>query len=92
MEEQEKMELENSQGQRMTIDQVLEMTVQMLEGVMIPVGLLEKVGQPMHTAIGNIRVCAEAYRKEQEQRAKEAQESEAGKPDLKVVPEEGEEA
>ena len=61
----------------MTIDQVLEVTVEILNGIMIPVGLMEKVGVPISHAVGNLQLCVEEIRKESAPKEEEADEPEA---------------
>ncbi len=45
---------------QMTIDQVLKITVETLEGLKVPVSMIDEIGIPVARAIGNIRMCIEA--------------------------------
>ena len=67
---------------QMTIDQVLKITVETLEGVKVPVKLMDDIGIPVARAISNIRMCiqaVEASRAEAEN--KQAEEQEDGNAD-----------
>lgn len=48
----------------MTIDQVLDVTVEILNGIIIPIGMMESVGVPISHAVGNLKLCVDAIRKE----------------------------
>ena len=56
----------------MTVKQVLEITVKILNEIEIPVSMMEKVGAPVMGAIGNLKQCIEAV-EEAEQKAREQQ-------------------
>lgn len=67
---------------QMTIDQVLKITVETLEGLKVPVSLIDEISIPVARAIGNIRMCikaVEASRAEAE--SKQAEEQEDGNAD-----------
>lgn len=69
---------------QMTIDQVLKITVEMLEGLKVPVKLMNDIGIPVAGAIGNIRMCIEAYeasRAEAEKKRAEAESEQAEEQD-----------
>lgn len=44
----------------MTVREVLQMTIQGLNGVCVPVGLMESVGKPIQNAVLNMEACIEA--------------------------------
>lgn len=63
---------------QMTIDQVLKITVETLEGLKVPVKLMDDIGIPVARAISNIRMCiqaVEASRAEAENKQAEEQEN-----------------
>lgn len=66
--------------ERMTIDQVLNITIDILEGIDVPMKKLEAIGVPIKQAIGNLYLCIQAM---EESRAKQQAEA---KPELSVVP------
>lgn len=74
---------------KMTIRQVLEITVGLLEGIEVPMKQMEKIGQPVMNAIHNLQMCiqasamAEAQAREQAETAEEpeAEEEENGNDD-----------
>ena len=62
---------------KMTIDQVLKITVETLEGLKVPVSLIDEISIPVARAISNIRMCIEAVeasRAEAENKQTEEQE------------------
>lgn len=65
----------------MTIDEVLEITINMLNGVNVPVCLMDQIGTPISQAIGNLTECVKALKengeKETKQDEPETQEEEA---------------
>lgn len=63
--------------ERMTIDQVLGVTIDILEGIDVPMKKLEAIGVPIQQAISNIRLCIQAV--EDSRKPKE-------EPGLSVVP------
>lgn len=67
---------------QMTIDQVLKITVETLEGVKVPVKLIDDIGIPVARAIGNIRMCIKAVEDSRaEAENKQAEEQENGNAD-----------
>lgn len=46
--------------ERMTIDQVLAVTIDILEGIDVPMKKLETIGIPIQRAVGNLRLCIQA--------------------------------
>lgn len=67
---------------QMTIDQVLKITVETLEGLKVPVSMIDEISIPVARAIGNIRMCikaVEASRAEAE--SEQAEEQEDGEAD-----------
>ena len=67
--------------ERMTIDQVLAVTIDILESIDVPMKKLDEIGVPIKKAVGNLRLCIQAV---QESRAQQQQEE--AKPELSVVP------
>ena len=60
---------------KMTIEEVLELTVRQLQAVNIPIGLIEQVGAPISIAVQNLNACLESIRKsEEEQPEKDCEE------------------
>ena len=76
--------------QKLTVEQVLEMTVNMLGRITVPVAMIESIGTPVAQAINNINGCLEAF-KRQEQEAQETEQN-GEQPDdgnvIELVPEE----
>ena len=54
---------------QMTIDQVLRITINEMEGLKVPVGLMDEIGIPIARAISNIRLCIQAVEASREQQA-----------------------
>ena len=48
---------------QMTVRQVLEATIGILENVRVPVSQIEETGTPIRMAVGNLRICIEAMDK-----------------------------
>lgn len=46
----------------MTLEQVIEVTAQLLGGINVPAALTEQIGVPVSQAIGNLNACLEAIR------------------------------
>ena len=46
--------------ERMTIDQVLEVTIGILEDIDVPMKKLNEIGVPIQRAIGNLQLCIQA--------------------------------
>ena len=60
---------------RMTVQEALEETVRMLEGVKVPISQMEEIGFPVARAVSNIKLCLEAMTQQQEaNKAEEAKE------------------
>ena len=67
---------------QMTIDQVLKITVETLEGLKVPVSLIDEISIPVKRAIVNIRMCIEAVEASRaEAERKQAEEQEDGNAD-----------
>jgi hypothetical protein len=48
--------------EKLTIRQVLEITVGLLEGIEVPMKQMEKIGAPVMNAIHNLQMCIEAQK------------------------------
>ena len=66
--------MENNQEGRISLRELLAITLGDLERIMVPGGLLEQIGMPLNRAIHNIRVGIEAIDRES---AKETGQTEA---------------
>ena len=44
----------------MTVEEVLQATVGMLEGIRVPAGLIDEIGIPLARSISNLRQCVAA--------------------------------
>lgn len=44
----------------MKVKEALEITVNTLSAICVPVGLMQVIGEPIATAIGNLRACIDA--------------------------------
>jgi hypothetical protein len=53
--------MENQETMRtMTVQEVLEITRDMLAGIQVPVGLIKQIGEPVAAAIDNLNACLRA--------------------------------
>ena len=50
----------NMEDRKLTINEVLEMTAGILEGIEVPMKHMETIGVPIANAIHNIRACIQA--------------------------------
>jgi len=50
---------------QITVEQALEITINMLKDINVPVSMLEQIGFPISRAIGNLAQCVEAIRRDQ---------------------------
>ena len=64
-------------SRKMTGTEVLEVTVQILKRINVPVELIEQIGVPIHRAISNLNVVLRAM----EQQGNQGKEPEAEKPE-----------
>lgn len=55
----------------MTIKEVLEITINNLNGISVPRWLNEQIGIPIDNAVGNLKLCLEAMSKPAEEPEKE---------------------
>lgn len=51
----------------MTLKEAMQTTVDILQGINIPVGLIPQIGEPIAVAIGNLRACIDGINKMEEQ-------------------------
>ena len=65
------------QEQRLTVEQVVELTIRDLESVRVPMGLMDDIGVPVGRAIRNLKECLRVWaisaqqQREAEQKAAE---------------------
>lgn len=52
--------------EQMTVEQVIDITIGILEGISLPVGMIEQVGIPVSRAVSNLKQCAEAMNRARE--------------------------
>ena len=52
--------------EKYTVKQVLEITVNILNNIRVPVGMMDGIGLPISQAVGNLRVLMEAIKDEKE--------------------------
>ena len=52
---------------KITIEQVLEMTVNVLSGISVPANMAKQIGVPIQNSIENLNACLEALDKAKEQ-------------------------
>lgn len=62
----------------MKVKEALEITVNTLSAICVPVGLMQVIGEPIATAIGNLTACIEAIRENEEGKAGENEHTDAG--------------
>ncbi len=65
----------------MEVLEVLEISVDVLRGIQIPVELAEQVGKPVLGVIGNLRLCMDALRARTEPAAEDLTEAPAAAED-----------
>lgn len=53
--------------EKMTVEQLLGVTVNLLNGINIPAGLIEQIGIPVSRAINYLQLCIDAMRKKPEE-------------------------
>lgn len=46
--------------ERMTVEQVIEVTVKLLEGIRLPISMIDEVGAPIRAAVNNLNACLKA--------------------------------
>ena len=54
---------------RMTIEDVLRVTAEMLEEIQVPVKWTRQIGEPISSAAENLRECLKAIAKDREEKA-----------------------
>lgn len=59
----------------MSIREVLELVINDLNGINVPVGLMEQIGLPINQSIGNLKACVEAINRDDKKPQEEAKES-----------------
>ena len=59
----------------MSIREVLELVINDLNGINVPVGLMEQIGLPINQSIGNLKACVEAINRDEKKPQEEAKES-----------------
>ena len=47
----------------MLVKEVLEITINTLNSICIPVGLMQAIGEPIAASVGNLKACIEAIEK-----------------------------
>lgn len=62
--------------QTLTIKQVLEITTRNLEGINVPVSMIQQIGIPLMNSIGNLRQCINAIGEPIEPQEEVSEESE----------------
>ena len=68
--------------EKITVEQALEMTANLLMNIEVPISMLEKIAVPINTAVNNLKECIAAIRQENErQNAEQNQEKE----DVEIV-------
>ena len=53
--------------ERMTIREVLESTMHLLEGISVPAVLIREIGMPVDGAITNLRACIDAINEQEKE-------------------------
>ena len=68
----------NNQEKQLTKNEVIQVTIQLLNNIMVPAGLCEQIGMPIQGAVKNLRIVSEMIRKETEEKeaGKEEEEKE----------------
>ena len=62
--------------QRLTVEDVIRITVSDLENIMVPAGLIDQIGMPVQNAIRNLYGCLDAIDRDKQQKAAEQEPSE----------------
>jgi len=76
---------------QLTVREVVEETIKILEKINVPVSLIQDIGLPITRAIGNLNACCEAWTQEEiekdhRQRQEEADEKQAANDGPHPVP------
>lgn len=53
----------------MTVKEALKMTVDLLNGISVPVSLVQSIGEPVAAAIGNLTACIAAIEENEKKEA-----------------------
>lgn len=51
---------------KLTVEEVLDMTVRQMSEISVPAGMIDQIGVPLARAIGNLNAVLEALRKSKE--------------------------
>lgn len=68
-------------GETMTVYDLVKETIRMMEGIAVPVGLMDSIGAPIRASIGNLRACLDAWDRDNAQKAAAAEEQEVAEHD-----------
>lgn len=60
-----------NENKEITIEQLLRITVQQLNGIAVPIAQIDTVGLPIRQAINNINICLNAFEKVSQQKTQE---------------------
>lgn len=60
-------------NETMTVYDLVRETIRMMEGIAVPVGLMDSIGAPIKASIGNLRACLNAWDLENAQKAAAAE-------------------
>lgn len=68
---------------QITVNKALEITINILNGINVPISLMEQIGLPISRAVHNIEQCVEALNRADAEQQKTEEEPEI---DVEVVP------
>ncbi len=68
-------------SETMTVYDLVRETIRMMEGIAVPVGLMDSIGAPIRASIGNLRACLGAWDRDNAQKAAAAEEQEVAEHD-----------
>ena len=60
-----------NEQKQMSVEEVLQLTINNLKGIQVPVELSESIGVPILRNINNIQLCLNAFHEQKEQKEQE---------------------
>lgn len=60
-----------NENKEITIEQLLRITAQQLNGIAVPVAQMDAIGFPIKQAVNNINICLNAFEKAEKQKAEQ---------------------
>lgn len=60
-----------NENKEITIEQLLRITAQQLNGIAVPIAQMDTIGLPIRQAINNLNICLNAFEKAEQQKAQQ---------------------